>query len=712
MNFKPVDFIFGLHFHQPVGNFESILENAYKDAYYPLIKTFKKFKNIKMNLHISSPLLEYFRKIHPEFLNEIKEEVENGRIEMMGGGFYEPVLTSIPKRDIEGQIKKMENFLEENFSTHSRGIWLTERVWEPHIPSLLKDTHVEYAALDDTHFIQTGFIPEELRGYYITEDNGNTLGVFIINKTMRYYIPFQPVEKILSLFMEYANSSIRPLICMLDDGEKFGVWPNTKEWVYGKNWLENFFAALQKNSHWLRTHTLSEYFDNNPPLGNAYLPACAYYEMLEWSTPIEGAKKIHNIKEKLKKNNLFKETDPYLTGGIWKNYFSKYPESNYMHKKMLYLSKYLNNSQDKFNDKKLLTKAYNHLYRAQCNCSYWHGVFGGLYLPHLRNAVYENLNKLHFILDKVNHPEGEFISVEQFDINCDKQKEILIDTDKLFLCISPDKGGIIEEISDKYTHFNHLNTVSRREELYHYEILEKPSSSEEGIVSIHDIAKKDTQEFKSYLLYDNYLRKSLIDHILPETLDLESFRKQEYRQFDTFKLKYSHYLSYDDDKVQVKLQREMDYEEKRLQLSKNITLEKGKREFNIKLIIKNLSQTDLKFKYGMEFNFSMLSDKSSDKFYHFGHAPQAEGQRKELSAIGIEKYISEFGIVDRTREFSINISLNKNCELWYMPVKTVTNSESNFELTYQSSCMIPVFQVELNPEESISLNCNYSIINL
>ena len=36
----------------------------------------------------------------------------------------------------------------------------------------------------------------------------------------------------------------------------------------------------------------------------------------------------------------------------------------------------------------LVEQARTALYRGQCNCAYWHGAFGGVYLPHLRNAIY------------------------------------------------------------------------------------------------------------------------------------------------------------------------------------------------------------------------------------------------------------------------------------------------------------------------------------
>ena len=696
----PVDFIFGLHLHQPVGNFEYVLENAYQDAYLPFIETFKKFKKIKMSLHISSPLLEYFKEVHPDFITMIKEEVEKGRIEMLGGGFYEPILISIPERDIHGQINKMEEFLKENFSTHSRGIWLTERVWEPHLPSLLKNTGVEYTAVDDTHFIQAGFTKEMLTGYYITEDRGNTLGIFIINKTLRYLIPFELPDKTINKFKEFAAATNKPLYCMLDDGEKFGLWPNTKDWVYGKKYLEKFLTALEENSSWLKTWTLSDYFNNNPPKGTAYLPSCSYSEMLEWSMPLRGAEKIHSIKEKLKAAELFEETNPYITGGVWENFFSKYPESNYMHKKMLYLSNYLDSSRNKFTDKKNLQNAYTHLYKAQCNCPYWHGVFGGIYFSHLRDAIYRNLNKLHTILDGVNHPEKEFIDVTEYDIDRDSRKEILIDTDKLFISLKPSQGGRIEEISDKETFFNHLNTIARRKELYHNEILSETknnqhTSPKDGISSIHNIAVDDTSSLKKYLQYDNYQRKSLIDHILKENTTLEDFHNQNFRP-----LPYSYKINSNSDKTNINLYSKNGS----ISISKGIEFSKGSKLFKVHISLQNLSKSEIKFKYGIEFNFSMLSDTSDEKYYLFN-----KKEKQKLSKDGIFSNASEFDIIDESLNFSVNIQMDKNCELWYFPVRAVTNSESGFERTYQSSCLIPTFNISLKEKDSFSLNLTYTM---
>ena len=39
---------------------------------------------------------------------------------------------------------------------------------------------------------------------------------------------------------------------LADDGEKFGVWPDTHHQVYEKGWLDQFFTLLEQNADWLK----------------------------------------------------------------------------------------------------------------------------------------------------------------------------------------------------------------------------------------------------------------------------------------------------------------------------------------------------------------------------------------------------------------------------------------------------------------------------
>src|SRR5436305_7940107 len=49
------------------------------------------------------------------------------------------------------------------------------------------------------------------------------------------------------------------------------------------------------------------------------------------------------------------------------------------------------------------------LYRGQCNCPYWHGAFGGIYLPHLRNAIYNQLIACDNLIDRATGKPTSYV---------------------------------------------------------------------------------------------------------------------------------------------------------------------------------------------------------------------------------------------------------------------------------------------------------------
>ena len=74
---NPLHFIFALHSHQPVGNFEFVFEEAYQKAYLPFLEVLQGFPDIHITLHISGPLWDWFDEKHPEFYDLLKKFVEN-----------------------------------------------------------------------------------------------------------------------------------------------------------------------------------------------------------------------------------------------------------------------------------------------------------------------------------------------------------------------------------------------------------------------------------------------------------------------------------------------------------------------------------------------------------------------------------------------------------------------------------------------------------
>src|SRR5208283_2586764 len=109
------------------------------------------------------------------------------QVELFTGAMYEPILAILPDRDKAGQIRMMTEYLEKRFKTHPQGLWIAERVWEPHLTKNLAQAGVKYIVTDDAHFKAVGLKEEETFGYYLMEEQGETTGVFPISEKMRYF---------------------------------------------------------------------------------------------------------------------------------------------------------------------------------------------------------------------------------------------------------------------------------------------------------------------------------------------------------------------------------------------------------------------------------------------------------------------------------------------------------------------------------------------
>lgn len=464
--------LLGIHSHQPVGNFPWVVKEGIKKAYLPFLKVLREFPKVKILVHISGPLFGYLERLAPEVLVILKERVDCCQVELLGGPFYEAILPILPLRDQKEQIQRMTRYLEDHFGFTPVGAWIPERVWEPSMASLFVDSGIEAVFLDDSHFLAGGLETSQLGGYFLTEDKGKVLKVFPINKPLRYLIPFKPMEKIQRFFKENPQG----LLAMVDDGEKFGIWPGTYPWVYEKGWLRDFFSFLSEGSM-IKTVSLTEALKEKPQ-GWVYLPTTSYEEMEEWTLPPHRQIKVHALKEKV---------DPtFIRGGFFRNFFSRYPESQRLYRRLLSVGEKLTPEEP----------AYTTYLEAQCNDAYWHGLFGGLYLPHLRHALWERV-------------------IEVFKEKPTEDPYLLKNT-YWGIFLSP--KGFVEDLFDLEGNHNWAATVGRRLEGYHLQALEKGKKEGEGISTIHEMVPVLTEKEKSQLVEDDLPLNILEDHFL-ETWD-------------------------------------------------------------------------------------------------------------------------------------------------------------------------------------------------
>jgi len=476
----PLRFVFGLHLHQPVGNFDHVMADHVRDVYRPIIERTTAAGFLPLTLHVSGPLLEWLEAHDTAWLDMIGRLAADGRLELLLAGFDEPILASLPRPDRLEQIGRMRDYLQRRFGVQATGLWLTERVWQPELAADLAAAGVEYALVDDRHFLVSGFRHEELHRPHHTESDGHRVGLLAIDERLRYLIPFRPPEETASYLRELRAQGHR-LAVLADDGEKFGGWPGTKEWVYGSGWLDSFLKTMESltSAGEIQLTTGQEAFRTVPSGGLSYLGTASYREMETWALPPTAQQDLARLEEELGPKDLAASAS-FVRGGHWHHFLVKYTESNRMHKMMMALSALSHSRGDP-------PEARRAIGRAQCNDAYWHGVFGGLYLPHLRNAIWRQLAIAERALR-----QGESLACEELDLDYDGYPELWIHSAKVSAVISPHRGGAVEVLTRFDDLTNLADVLTRRRESYHELPKDRADGGghgQGGTASIHDIER-------------------------------------------------------------------------------------------------------------------------------------------------------------------------------------------------------------------------------
>ncbi len=687
-----VRLVLAIHNHQPIGNFDGVFEAAYEDSYQPFLDVLKDYPSIPISLHVSGSLLEWLVEKRPEYIDQIRELVDRGQIEMLGGPFYEPIMACIPRHDRIGQIVAYSHYLKNLFGQQIRGMWVPERVWEQSFASDIAAADIEYTILDDFHFRAAGLTDDQLHGYYLTEDGGRTMMIFPGSERLRYTIPFADPNETIDYLRQIGEQFPHSVVAFGDDGEKFGTWPGTKDHVYTDGWLRRFFDALVENSNWLKVATMAEAIDHVSPVGKIYLPDSSYREMTEWALPTERQIEFQHLKERRQNEPDWEEIKTYLRGGFWRNFRVKYPESNEMYSRMLQVSQRLQNLQDSTVEpahNEQIKEARTELYRAQCNCSYWHGAFGGLYLPHLRNAVYRHLISADNILESIAGHSPRWVEVEADDYNLDARKEIRLASDRLVAYVAPSYGGHLFELDIRSTRCNLLATLNRRPEPYHELVRQyggqAHTDEQEGAASIHSAVHFKQPDLDKKLAYDSWPRKSLVDHFLHPGITNEQFQRGEGAAGDFVHGVYESLLRRSDERVELRLRRAGLYGENSVVLTKTIAIDvSNSSALEIRYEMENLPP-GMPVHFGVEFNFAGMAAGAPDRYY-YGPTGEQLGQLETVQSL---ESTDRIGLIDEWIGLDAAIELSQPAGIWTFPIQTISQSEGGVELVHQSSTVVP-----------------------
>jgi 4-alpha-glucanotransferase len=647
------------HNHQPVNNDDKAIEFVYRRSYLPFLETLSAYPELKGNLHYSGYLLEWLDKNHPKFISLLRKMVDRGQVEILGGGYYEPILSVIPENDAEGQVNLLRKNIESIFSVQSEGVWTAERAWEPQEPEVLARCGVLYTLLDDTIFRLTGLHEYDCFHPYLVESRGSAVTIFPLLRTLRHFIPFEKVSQTISYLKEHNDRSEAQIAIFADDGEKFGAWPTTYEQVYERGWLNSFFRSLLSNKSWINTVTLSEYLSRYPANEKIVLPSASYEELMEWSilqkkTVPSDAKERHF--------------------GFWRLFLSKYPESDRLYSKMLHISKIAN----QISPSKLKKTALMEIWKAQYNDVYWHGVFGGLYFPKFRRNAYHYLINAEKMLDSLLH-RGQTSWNSAATYGSDY---LSLATKSLQIVASPSSSGSIIELDFKPMGVNLFDTLTRRYEKYHDNIRKKSAIPRRGsrkAMSIHGPVYSKEKGLYDLLVYDRYLKTSFIDYFVDGDCTIDNFSTQNFNEFAHFAGRPYRARFAGGDKKSILLRHTSATNEEKSQvgLRKILALDEENSEvtvdYDIKMKGRFPRRRNRRSWFAVEINLASLADPAFERVFS-----------KPLAFPKTEKLNFDYGDIGMRVTLHAKIATTA----WVLPLKTVSQSESGVESNFQGISII------------------------
>jgi len=644
----------------------------------------------------------------PDFLDRLSVLVDRGQVELMGGGLYEPVLASLPEDDRVAQLTRMADTIERISGRRPRGAWLAERVWEPDLPTSLVAAGYRWTILDDQHF-RAAAIPEaNLWGAYTTEDQGQLLTVFGTEQGLRYRIPFGTVEGVIDHLRDHATEAGDRLGTMGDDGEKFGAWPTTYDHCWGKGrWMERFFEALEASSGWLTTVTPSSWLERAAPIGRVYVPTSSYAEMGEWALPPGEAVVFSRLL-----HDAVAEHRPearWLRGGFWRNFQVRYREINDLHKQMLRASAKVASMPDGPDR----IAAVDHLHRGQSNDCYWHGLFGGIYISHMRLATCEHLIAAEDLADRAL---GTLRAAELRDLDLDGRPEAYLAEPGQVVTVKPAEGGGIGAWDIRAARHALGSVLRRRPEAYHEKLRahdaaaravapgdgpagDRPTGTDasagDGAMSIHELLDAREVGLVDRLVYDDHERRSaLVRFLAADTTPDDVARAAEVELGD---LRDGEFTIDHLAPGQVSLSREGIVAGQAVTVAKTIRLAGGRLdpELIVELEVHHRGDRPIEPRLGLELSIHLLGGGGNPQAWY-----EVDGTRTRHDGSGQVSGAAALAYGNDWVGLAIRAVMDPAADAWWHSIDTVSNSESGFERAYQGSGLLVSWPIRLAPGEA------------
>lgn len=645
--------IIGTHNHLSLGLDEAAAEKQYQESFKPLLAVLYRYPANPVTLHYSGILMEWLEEAHPEFLTLLGEMVQRGQVEILGGGYYDPILPLIPINDKLGQLEKMTTWLRVRFETRPRGCWIAEKVWEPALASVLRASGLDYTFLEDSQFRIAGLSGSALCRPSLTEDQGKIMTLFPLCSRFSALAGSADPEEAIAFLRGLAEGTCvppaAPVVVVLDDGAEGRLLRN--------GWLEGFYARAAQNGDWLEMVTPGQYLRDHAPGARVFVPASASSEMMKWAlaprrrAAFEAARRAGEAAE---------DGGQFLVGGHFRHFLNRYPEAWLLYAKMMNTHILVNQVRgDKYKKK----AAQNELWKGQSHHAYWFGGTGGIYDNPLRKAVYQSLIEAEKITRATEIFAPSIISV---DFDMDNCIEYLYQGSELNAYIHS-RGGALFELDFLPASWNYLDTMVDREQ--------------------HDGATGD--------LGAGYPRKAFIDHFLASAAGIGQFAAGTCGEEGDFVAGPYDLVELNRALPELLMRRTgtvmVEGTPRPAAIEKRFVFRP--RSIDVYYRVSNTGAFDLHARFGVEMNLS-LAARSPDcgRLFLLDEDRKREIGSEEADIEGVQSLL----LRDVRNEVSVTLSSARAFRCWSMPLET----RGAVAPVFQSHCFVPLWELALKPGEA------------
>ncbi len=425
-----INLSFGIKFTNDGSQVSSDIKELYQNKFKKIFSFLCTYTRVKLSLYIPGILLEWLRTNHPEVITILAERVSIGQVELIGGGFFEPILPLISPTDRVTQIENLTTLIRKLTGKKPRGVFLNESLWDPCLISTFNTCAMEYTFLDSRLIPQRGITPPPAFTPSIIENLGRTTTVLPLHQGCLAHTNQSPIEYLIFLqnIQKTSDNNIIAGFYSVDDFLQ----------LISNKWFDNFLKLIESKND-IQFTLPYDFLKTNTHRHRCYIPAGCESELAVW------AKEPFIAHASILTESFYPTAQDFL---------NIYEQALLLYSHMTYTSTLVNQCRG---DKVRKKAAREYVFAAQNYCAYVFNGSDGVRSSQLLHTAYNNLLEAEKL---VREASGFTENTASFDFLHNGNREYICNFEAFNAFISQ-TGGILFELDLLCNSKNYCN-ASRR----------------------------------------------------------------------------------------------------------------------------------------------------------------------------------------------------------------------------------------------------------